>query len=323
MNNLGDYDHAQQPSNAGGIDGPLTRSKIKRYVQRRIFERQDESPRNGQIHGEQASSESQERNRNFIGISSVPLRQRLVTPMKAFASRFQNSLSRSALNTKKRSSWVDYNILNNSISLSLVFMSLYIIVMGNLNKIPDTNYDLPDDFVSLKIENNTTGLCVDGFTKVHILCAPEGNLEYISELEQLQKDFDTLIYSSNPILTNNKAFVERQVNNIEIYNQLIANSYFKTRVQSNQPLGASDGSKATVRLSLKGDFEVEPPFMNHIWFCTVEFLQTSEYLGTNYLIGYTLVAIITFASIYMFVIRAKGNYATKGNNSFRRASRVR
>ena len=154
VNDLGDYDHAHQPSNAGDIEGRLTRSKTKRYIQKRIFERQDESPRGAQVLNDKESNESQERNRNAIGISSIPLRQKLVTPMKEFANRFQNSLSRTSLNTKKTSSWVDYNILNHSISLGILFMSLYIIIFGNLNKIPSYNYNISEnDYKSLHITN--------------------------------------------------------------------------------------------------------------------------------------------------------------------------
>lgn len=94
-------------------NGPVTRAKTKDYVFKRHVEETEEKPRInliGEIH-EPDRSPSPDNNRSFF---NSPLRQRLLTPMRAFASGIRDSVKRINLLSKQRRSKIDYEVLNNA-----------------------------------------------------------------------------------------------------------------------------------------------------------------------------------------------------------------
>lgn len=93
--------------------GPVTRAKTNEYVVKRHREETEETPRIkliDQIH-EPDRSPTPDNNRSFF---NSPLRQRLLTPMRAFASGIRDSVKRINLLSKQRRSKIDYEVLNNA-----------------------------------------------------------------------------------------------------------------------------------------------------------------------------------------------------------------
>jgi hypothetical protein len=318
VSNLGDYNMNQAPEFADAIDGPLTRSKTKEYVMKRLFQTRDEPPRATLDFGAASSESDHNVVQPLKAAFASPLKDRLITPMKAFARSIQHRFENMPLMSRPKKANVDYEVINNAFSLGLVFVSLYIILINIVNKIPTSNYDTTNySDLHLSTSNSSHNFCEDGWIKVGYLCGSEDDVLYNTELQNVQNHFDTLIYMYNPLEGANGQNIQRNISNIGTYDKIIGNSYFSDRLVLQIRTGTT-----TARIQLKDGFKVEAPIANFYWYSITSHIETSEYWTTYYLIGYAIVIALTLVSSYVFIFNSSPKYETYSIESPRRSERL-
>lgn len=182
------------------------------------------------------------------------INERIMTPMKMFASIVKNKVENSYL--------IQSELLSTVFLLGIVILSLVLAAINFAGKSPPENFYFPQNgnFSNMIFDSTENNLvCKENYIKVGHLCALEEDFETIHEIITLESDFDELIQNFNPCENTGKPVI-RQVNNAEIFKSLIENDYYNSRI-SYTFLKDTD---ALVSLHLKERFKVTPSMLNTI-----------------------------------------------------------
>lgn len=182
----------------------------------------------------------------------IDAQQRIMTPMKNFASKVQRQVESSYL---IKSEWFG--------TIFLIWMVSAFMLAGAINfasKVPSENYKLPENHFIKYMEWNSideTYDCQQGTVSVGHLWADKNDQAYIDEVLAMSGVFDELVQRYDNWGGTLK-HITVSVSNPEIIKEIAINPYYKSRIQFKQL------EVYKFNFSLKEDFKVIPTLLSRI-----------------------------------------------------------
>lgn len=264
---------------------PMTRSRKKDYVIRRHMElKQSPKVRLNYDESQNVSSPSPRSDRNNHFYS--PIRDNVMTPMKIFAQRIQRRV--------RTTHFINSEHFSNAFMLGIVFLSIMVFSLNSISKTPLENYRItPGSELPHMGYDNGTYHCNKYAIKVHRLCAPADDHDYIHELALIEHDFEELIHSHDPCQDKVPQLVSRKLKDPKLFENIINNDYFKERM-----IYRLDNDTSVATMNLKKSFIVTPPLLNVIWCKSREYIENSQLCNTYFWIGALVISLIVSYTVY-------------------------
>lgn len=277
---------------------PNTRSKTKEYVTMRHNDEMKKSPK---IKFERVEDDRSDegRPRHYYNAIYTPIKNRIMTPIKRITTNGFNKVTNSYI---FRSETIGTIFL-----LIMVGISLGLGTYNHVSKKSMKNYEFEDNihvpYLTRVHNDNKHSTCVDGSIRVGYLCAPEDNQGYINELDQIQKDFDTILESYEPCRESQSSERRRVIDHASLLN-ISNNNFFKNRLTVHFE-GEEGSENRYVTIGFSSNFKATPSTWKSIK-CGV----IAKIIGMDMrdrAISLAAIAVLSIAlySLYFYLVKSK------------------
>lgn len=283
---------------------PNTRSKTKEYVARRHNE---ELKNPLKIKFERAADDHSEegRPRHYYNAIYTPIKNRIMTPIKRITANGYNKVTNSYIFKSET--------IGTILLLIMVAISLGLGTYNHISKKSMKNYEFEDGisvpYLTRVHNDNKHSTCVEGSIRVGYLCAPENNEGYIKELDQIQKDFDTILESYEPCRESQSSERRRVIDHASLLS-ISNNNFFKNRLSAH-----FEGDEGTenhyVTIGLNANFKATPSTWKSIKCGLVAKIVGMDMKDRAISLAVIAVSSIALYSLYFYLVKSKDTRTAK------------